>query len=147
MYFRIAIKLKDFDKYRLGMAMVNGNGKSNRNFTNLQKYPQTMFIKSLLRLLFVCTVARMSSSFQKILSSSRLRHPFLFMSLELKTYKIPLQSDTSNYFRLLKEQVPEHEILRWYISHVESSGFCVIDVVKETNGVGNSVQQFADDMT
>lgn len=53
-------------------------------------------------------------------------------SLQLMNVKIPFQSDTGAYVKLLHEIIPEEKLLRWYIVKVED-GTVYIDAVYESD--------------
>ena len=54
------------------------------------------------------------------------------MSLRLDTITIPVQLNPRNYVQLLQQQIPEKDIVRWYIARIEE-GLAVIEVVREAD--------------
>mmetsp|Transcript_33406 Transcript_33406/g.34039 ORF Transcript_33406/g.34039 Transcript_33406/m.34039 type:complete len:104 (+) Transcript_33406:136-447(+) len=54
----------------------------------------------------------------------------LKMSLEMTEVVIPLQNNPNDYIVKLKEIIPEHLILRWYICKVQD-GCVIIEVVSD----------------
>jgi hypothetical protein len=52
------------------------------------------------------------------------------MSLHLETVEVPVQLNPSEYVNVLRQVVPEDEIIRWYIARVENN-VAVIEVVRE----------------
>jgi hypothetical protein len=62
-------------------------------------------------------------------SGTSSRHS-LQMSLHLETVEVPVQLNPSEYVNVLRQVVPEDEIIRWYIARVENN-VAVIEVVRE----------------
>ena len=69
----------------------------------------------------------MSSAFLSSITSSR--HSFQ-MLLQLETVEVPVQLNPSEYVNVLRQIVPEDEIIRWYIARVENN-VAVIEVVRD----------------
>lgn len=61
----------------------------------------------------------------------------LGMAMEMKVLHFPVQSDYSQYSKLLRDTIDEDKIVRWYISKMNCST-ATVEVVVEENGVGKS---------
>lgn len=77
-------------------------------------------------LVVVLVLLTIASAFRSGTSSRRS----LQMSLQLETVEVPVQLNPAEYVNILRQVVPEDEIIRWYIARIENS-VAIIEVVRE----------------